>query len=83
MEMTSSQRPKAEGRKRARPLNVPRNASAADKLDAVNMRLKRKPDSAQALRRQIESEIDAKARRRRQKETSASSALRRGLSSLK
>ncbi len=70
----------AQKTKRSRRLDVPSTAAVSDKLDAVNMRLRRKPSPANALRRRLEANIDGQARKKRRQETSASSAISGALS---
>lgn len=72
------------GQKRNKPARAPaegqlqlsRTATPAEKLDASNARLNNKPNPSNALRCRMEASIESKARKKRSRETSASSALR-------
>jgi hypothetical protein len=66
-------------KRKARKLGAGRNTAAAtaaaEKLDAMNAGIRQKRDPGEALRRQMEAQINAKSRQRRGRETSASQAL--------
>ena len=55
--------------------NRPVGTDAAEQLSALNTRVKRRNDPAQRLRRRMEASIEAGARKRRGKETAASSSI--------
>jgi hypothetical protein len=60
--------------------NSPRRTSRAtetDKLDALNAETTRSGKSADRIRRSIEASIEAKAKKRRNREVPASSAFRK------
>jgi len=53
------------------------NKSVGDQLDALNARMRRKRNSADAIRRSMEGQIEAKAKRRRSKEVEASAGWKK------
>ncbi len=63
-------------RREARPADLGGDKDA-DKLDALNAQLRGQRQGPDLIRRRIEAEIDAKARRRRSREAAASSAWKR------
>ena len=62
-------------------LSLTKTAEASDqeKLESLNAQTRARRNAPQAIRRSMEAEIEAKAKRRRQGERGASAAARKGL----
>ncbi len=58
-------------------LGKTRNAEEAEELESLNASVLSKPDAPQQLRRALEADIEAKARKKRSREVPASAGFKR------